>query len=241
MQCIWFLTESAESYLRQHQVGLALKRYQTLWKIFDDWTEDQFDFHSFSLRKGQIRAYIDMLKWEDTLRAHPFFMRAALGAIKTYLYLADNPTSSGEPNLENMTDVERKKFVKKQKKEEQKAKEAAAAAAAKAKEEKNKNAQTGDETVKKEDTDPLGVELAKTKTPLEDAKRWLGPLLEFSGDKVEAQLAAFEVERRRGKWLQALKAVLKAREIAEGAPGVHEAVVRLRKESTFSSIYSGPA
>ncbi|TGZ82228.1 N-terminal acetyltransferase A, auxiliary subunit [Ascodesmis nigricans] len=231
MQCIWYLTESAESHFRQKQLGLTLKRYATLLKIFDDWAEDQFDFHSFSLRKGQIRAYVDMLKWEDSLRSHPFYTRAALGAIEAYIYLFDHPTTSGEPELDKLSEADRKKYLKKQKRDETKAKEAAAAKAAKEKEERNKNASASDDTVKKEDTDPLGVELAKTKTPLEEAKKWLDPLVKMSGDtNARVQLIAIEVERRRQKWLLALKALKKAKEIDPQAEGIWEATVRLRKD-----------
>lgn len=62
MQCIWFLTEDGEAYARQGNIGMALKRFHAVGNIFDVWQEDQFDFHSFSLRKGQIRAYIDMMR-----------------------------------------------------------------------------------------------------------------------------------------------------------------------------------
>ncbi len=91
MQCVWFITEDGESYQRQTRLGLALKRFHAINKIFDDWIEDQFDFHSFSLRKGMIRAYVDQLRWEDSLRAHPFYHRAALGAINTYILLHERP------------------------------------------------------------------------------------------------------------------------------------------------------
>ncbi|KAJ2980823.1 hypothetical protein NQ176_g2416 [Zarea fungicola] len=65
MQCVWFLTEDARAYARQGNIGLALKRFHAVANIFDVWQDDQFEFHNFSLRKGQIRAYIDMMRWED--------------------------------------------------------------------------------------------------------------------------------------------------------------------------------
>ncbi|KAI5780492.1 NMDA receptor-regulated protein 1-domain-containing protein [Geopyxis carbonaria] len=231
MQCVWYLSEDAESNFRQGKLGLALKRYQALWKIFEDWAEDQFDFHTFSLRKGQVRAYVDMLKWEDTLRSHPYYARAALGAIKVYIQMADNPGSANGvgSQFDNMTEAEKKKALKKAKKDEQKAQEQAAAAAQKAKDEKNKNAQVGDEAVKKEDTDPLGTQLLKTETPLEEANRWLKPLLELSPERLEAQLAGFEVHSRRKKYLLALKCLSKARSLSPEDPKVHEISVRLRK------------
>lgn len=33
MQCVWYITEDAESYLRQKKLGLALKRYHAIWKV----------------------------------------------------------------------------------------------------------------------------------------------------------------------------------------------------------------
>ncbi len=91
MQCVWYLTEDGKSYLRQRRIGLALKRFHQVLNIFDIWQEDQFDFHNFSLRKGMIRAYIDMVRWEDHLREHPFFSTMAVSAIKAYILLSDNP------------------------------------------------------------------------------------------------------------------------------------------------------
>jgi N-alpha-acetyltransferase 15/16, NatA auxiliary subunit len=45
-------------------------------------TEDQFDFHSYCLRKMTLRAYISMLKFQDCLHAHEYFHKAAGGAIR---------------------------------------------------------------------------------------------------------------------------------------------------------------
>ena len=122
MQCMWYITEDGEAYLRQGNIGLALKRFSSIYDIFDIWQDDQFDFHSFSLRKGQIRAYVDMVRWEDHLRDHPFYARAAISAVKIYLMLFDKPqlANSEEKNLENLDPNERKKALKKAKKEQEK-------------------------------------------------------------------------------------------------------------------------
>ncbi|KAF8539178.1 NMDA receptor-regulated protein 1-domain-containing protein [Trichophaea hybrida] len=235
MQCIWYITEDAESYLRQNQLGLVLKRYQSLWDVFEVWAEDQFDFHSFSLRKGQIRAYVDMLKWEDTLKSHPKFSRAALGAINAYIKLSDYPvlgqgamTNGDAAKYESMTEAERKRAMKKAKKESQKAQEKQAAAAAIKKDDKNKNAQVAEGEVKKEDTDPHGIALARTETPLEEAWKWLRPLLEMSPERLETQLAGFEVQLRRRKWPLALQCLNKAKELTPEDPRIHNLIVRLR-------------
>src|SRR5699024_12370493 len=65
--CTLSLHDALPIYLRQRKLGLALKRLHAVYHIFDVWQEDQFDFHGFSLRKGMIRAYVDMIRWEDRL------------------------------------------------------------------------------------------------------------------------------------------------------------------------------
>lgn len=222
MQCVWFLTEDGQAYLRQRKLGLALKRFHQILNIFDIWQDDQFDFHNFSLRKGMIRAYIDMLRWEDHLRDHPFFSRMAISATKAYIMLSDNPDLAHGPMLNGMngtatngkmTEAERKKVLKKAKKEQEKLEKAEADKKALAKASKPVPKAEADD-VKKEDTDPLGKKLVETKTPLEDAMKFLSPLLECCPDNLDAQKIGFEVYLRRRKFLLAMKCLLKIRHLA---------------------------
>ncbi|KAK4994014.1 hypothetical protein LTR66_005875 [Elasticomyces elasticus] len=226
MQCGWFIAEDGESYLRQRNYGLALKRFKTIYDIFEAWQEDQFDFHSFSLRKGQIRAYIDMLRWEDHLRDHPFFTRAALPAIQIYVLLNDKPHFAEESQMngtagDSAQASERKRAQKKAKKEQQKSEAEKAA---------NKKPNTGaDAETKKEDPDPQGVRLAQTKEPLEEALKWLAPLLELSPKNIAAQTAGFEVFIRRNKHLLALKCLLATHSLDPDSAALHVQTVRFRQ------------
>lgn len=198
MQCVWFLTEDGESYARQWKFGLALKRFHSVYNVFDVWQEDQFDFHSFSLRKGQIRAYVEMMRWEDHLRAHPFYIRAALSAIKVYLKIHDKPLSNGTNGVAHGDEddaAEKKKAAKKARKEAQKAEKEAAAKKA----EPNKPTKEVDTATKKVDEDPEGVKLAATADPMQDALKFLSPLLEFAPKNIDVQLAGFEVYIRKSK------------------------------------------
>lgn len=43
-------------------LGRALKRYGAVEKHFADFAEDQFDFHGYCVRKGTLRAYVDVLR-----------------------------------------------------------------------------------------------------------------------------------------------------------------------------------
>jgi tetratricopeptide (TPR) repeat protein len=197
MQCMWYLLEDGEAYLRRGKLGLALKRFTAIADIFETWQEDQFDFHSFSLRKGHIRAYVDMIRWEDHLRNHPFFTRAALSAVEIYVQLYDHPdlVKEGHPELDKLEPLERKKALKKIQREQEKVKKAEAErrAAAQAK----ATAKGEDGETKKEDTDPKGEKLLQTKEPLESALRFLGPLLELSPRSAEGQDLGFQVYLRR--------------------------------------------
>ena len=199
MQCVWFLTEDGEAYARKGNTGMALKRLQAVANIFDVWQEDQFDFHSFSLRKGQIRAYIDMIRWEDHIRDHPFYARAALSAVDVYLKMADKPSANGVNGAgDNAEDaLAKKKAAKKAKKEQQRLEREAAEK--QAKQDPNKATQGGADAKKKDD-DPLGLQLASTTDPLGEATKLLSPLLQVCPKSIEAQHAGFEVYLRRSKW-----------------------------------------
>ncbi|KAM3419112.1 hypothetical protein BST61_g5060 [Cercospora zeina] len=208
MQCVWYITEDGESYLRQGKLALALKRFKAVYDIFEVWNEDQFDFHTFSLRKGMIRAYVEMIRWEDRLREHPFFTRAALSAIKIYCMLFDRPelAKGGDPNGTAQSEADRKKAAKKAKKEAERAEAEKKAAAAKKPVPKGED----DEAARKEDKDPQGLGLLKLagEKPLEEAMKYVTPLLEMSPHSPDAQLAGFEVYIRRKKYLPALKCLL---------------------------------
>ena len=196
MQCMWFITEDGEAFLRQGKIGLALKRFTSIYNIFEIWQEDQFDFHSFSLRKGQVRAYVDMIRWEDHLREHPFFSRVAISAVKAYLLLHNKPhlahdslTNGVNGDLDKLGANERKKVMKKARKDQQKQEQIDAE-----KKDAKKTAGVGaDGEPKKEDKDPLGTKLIQTSEPLQEAMKFLAPLLEFSPKNIKAQNVGFEI------------------------------------------------
>ncbi|KAL8988505.1 MAG: hypothetical protein Q9177_002434 [Variospora cf. flavescens] len=227
MQCMWYVTEDGEAYMRQGNFGLALKRFTAVYDIFETWQEDQFDFHTFSIRKGQIRAYMDMLRWEDHLREHPYFSRAAISAIRIYLRLFDGPKMNGVNGEHKDGGAnERKKAQKKARKAQEKQEQIHAE-----KKDAKKTAGTGagaDGEVKKEDTDPQGITLAQTTEPLVDAMKFLTPLLEYSPKNIEAQHVGFDVFIRRRKYLLALRCLLAARSIDSSHPLSYEQTIRLR-------------
>ncbi|RYP58666.1 hypothetical protein DL769_008852 [Monosporascus sp. CRB-8-3] len=229
MQCVWYLTEDGECQVRTGDVGLALKRFHAVYNIFDVWQEDQFDFHSFTLRKGQIRAYVDMIRWEDRLREHPFYTRAALGAIALYIGMYDARKMAGvngsvDANGDEAT--EKKKAAKKARKEAHKAEREAAEKAAK--QDPNKAKAPNGEPMKRDD-DPRGHKLAATPDPLAEATKFLEPLLQYSPKHIDGQIAGFEVYMRRQKFVLALRCLNSALAVEPDNATLHEQVVRFRQ------------
>ena len=75
MQHMWYECAAGEAALRAGRHGPALKSLTAVAKHFGDISEDQFDFHSYCLRKMTLRAYVALLRMEDELYGHAFFVR----------------------------------------------------------------------------------------------------------------------------------------------------------------------
>jgi peptide alpha-N-acetyltransferase len=245
MQCQWYALAVGDCHARAGRHGPALKRYQQVRKHFEDFQEDQFDFHAYCIRKMTLRAYVRMLRLVDHLPGHGFFRAAAAGAIRTYLAIADaaaaaaagggaggagGALSAEEAALAAMPPNERKKARAKARKAEQ----AAAAAAAGAAQEGGDGKAAGGGAAapaKAADPDPDGVALAATADPLGEATRWVASLVAHAGDALETHVLAAEVHCRKGRLLLALRAVLRARALAPGAPAAHAPAVRFARDA----------
>ncbi|EEQ38244.1 putative N-terminal acetyltransferase A complex subunit [Clavispora lusitaniae] len=110
MQANWALVESGEAYARLYKEelaklqelspdaanysevadtcdiyrGLALKRFLAILKIFKKYRSDEFDFHSYCMRRGTPRDYVETLQWEDRLHSTPIYIRAVKGLTSLY-------------------------------------------------------------------------------------------------------------------------------------------------------------
>jgi peptide alpha-N-acetyltransferase len=209
MQCQWFMTEEGNAYLRKKEYGKALKRFHTLEKFYVDYFDDQFDFHSYCLRKLTLRSYVDALRWEDKLRAHPFYLKAAKGAVEAYLALADKPKDSDEIDEANMTEAEKKKARNKARKAALKAQQDQEAKKVQVKEEATK--QKSDK--KPVDTDPEGEKYLNAEKPLEDALQFVKPLELLAPQNVDVHVLGFEIYVRQQKYLLAIKSLTKIAKI----------------------------
>uniref|UniRef100_A0A182J3Q8 N-alpha-acetyltransferase 15, NatA auxiliary subunit n=1 Tax=Anopheles atroparvus TaxID=41427 RepID=A0A182J3Q8_ANOAO len=232
MQCMWFQTECALAFQRMEKWGEALKKCHEVDRHFSEIIEDQFDFHTYCMRKMTLRSYVELLRLEDVLRRHPFYFRAAKCAIEVYLRLFDKPlaaeSTAEELDIENLPPPELKKLRNKQRKAQKKKAEQESA---QAKEHQKKEAyykklyQEGDPEAPQLD-ELVPEKLARPDDPLEKAIEFLKPLQQLAKANIETHLMAFEIYLRRNKLLLMLQSLKRARQIDPNNPVLHGCIVR---------------
>ncbi|KAK6462969.1 NMDA receptor-regulated protein 1-domain-containing protein [Scheffersomyces coipomensis] len=235
MQANWVLIESAEAYSRlyhEYQVkleelknsedeneelekdvvenieiyrGLALKRFNAIIKIFKLYYNDQYDFHSYCMRRGTPRDYIDTLKWEDKIHSTPMYTRVLKGLSSIYFELYDEQIKKKEDDLED--NIKIKKANKKQKK-------------VKAQANKKKSELIAKVESEKDDADPLGnkllTDLAESDI-IEDLYLLFKPLIEEGKDLRLTWEVLYKIYLIQGKYVLALQAIKSLNKILTAA------------------------
>ncbi|XP_077014482.1 N-alpha-acetyltransferase 16, NatA auxiliary subunit isoform X3 [Tamandua tetradactyla] len=236
MQCMWFQTECISAYQRLGKYGDALKKCHEVERHFFEITDDQFDFHTYCMRKMTLRAYVDLLRLEDILRRHAFYFKAARSAIQIYLKLYDNPLTNEnkqqEINSENLSAKELKKMLSKQRRAQKKAKlEEERKHAERERQQKNQKKKKDEE-----EEEPSGLKeelipekLERVENPLEEAVKFLIPLKNLVADNIDTHLLAFEIYFRKGKFLLMLQSVKRAFAINSNNPWLHECLIKFSK------------
>ncbi|KMZ70167.1 putative NMDA receptor-regulated protein [Zostera marina] len=238
MQCMWYELASGESYFRQGDLGRALKNFLAVEKHHTDMMEDQFDFHSYCLRKMTLRSYVEMLKFQDRLHSHSYFHKAAAGAIRCYLRLFDFPTKSDagvDEEMSNLPPSQKKKLKQKQRKKEARAKKEA-----EVKNEEASNSTVVSKSGKKQpikpvDADPNGEKLVQIENPLIEGTKYLKLLQKNSSKSIETHLLSFELNMRKQKTLLAFQAVKQMLSLDDNNPDSHRCLIKFfHQVSTFA-------
>ncbi|KAM4797351.1 N-alpha-acetyltransferase 16, NatA auxiliary subunit [Rhinophrynus dorsalis] len=236
MQCMWFQTECAKAYQRQGKYGEALKKCHEIERHFFEITDDQFDFHTYCMRKMTLRAYVDLLRLEDVLRQHGFYFKAAQCAIGIYLKLHENPLTNEskeqEVSSENLSAKELKKMLSKQRRAQKKAKlEEERKHAERERQQKNQKKKRDEEEEEtsgpKEELVPEKLE--RVEIPLEEAIKFLTPLKTLAANNIHTHLLAFEIYFRKEKFLLMLQSIKRAFSIDCNNPWLHECLIRFSK------------
>jgi peptide alpha-N-acetyltransferase len=239
MQCSWYENSCGDTHVELGDAARALKQYTSVIKHFHDFEEDQFDFHSYCLRKMTLRSYVKMMRMEDELRGHRFFVRASRGTVSTYLTLYDRKhkitkaLAAAAAATAGLDPAEQKRL-------EKKAKRDAAKLEADLKTEKEESSKKTKEEDKKEvkvgrsgkaDEDPYGEQLAAVEDPLKEAAKYLKDLLFYDNNSIESHLLACDVYDRSGKYLLWLRSLLRVK-----ALGAEAAVVAGRTAGFLAAL-----
>lgn len=217
MQANWVLVESAEAYQRlyeqkvqeikslpegtpQNEIaeavdqadiyrGLALKRYLAIIKVFKTFQLDQFDFHSYCMRRGTPRDYIDTLKWEDKIHSTPIYVRAIRGLTKFYWEIYnEHKTLNGDDKVSKKKNKKSKPLNVKKKSE-----------------------MIARVESEKDDADPLGAkllqELKANDHPLKDIEQYVTQLTSEAGNYRFTWELAFDLHIEDAKYVLALQAL----------------------------------
>uniref|UniRef100_A0A8C2D736 N(alpha)-acetyltransferase 15, NatA auxiliary subunit b n=1 Tax=Cyprinus carpio TaxID=7962 RepID=A0A8C2D736_CYPCA len=217
MQCMWFQTECALAYNSMKKYGEALKKCHEIERHFVEITDDQFDFHTYCMRKMTLRSYVDLLKLEDVLRMHPFYFKASQTAILIYLNLHDNPLTDDSKELQR---AQKKAQLEEEKKNAEKEKQL---------KNQKKKKEDDDEEIGGPKEELIPEKLARVENPLDEAVKFLTPLKNLVKNKIDTHLLAFEIYFRKEKYLLMLQSVKRAYAIDPDHPWLHQCLVRFFK------------
>ena len=91
IQCMWYELEHADAHLKRDELPEAFRLYWYVEKHFETISEDQYDFHFYSMRKNMVRAYMNLLQMEDRLLSSKHAQRAGIGMLKLLYRAYKNP------------------------------------------------------------------------------------------------------------------------------------------------------
>ena len=81
---MWYEIEEARAHLLQRNFGAGLRHLKMIDKQFEDMYEDQYDFHGYSIRKWNLREYLELIRYMDDVRNDRKYIEAA-GLMLHYL------------------------------------------------------------------------------------------------------------------------------------------------------------
>ncbi|QLL34395.1 hypothetical protein HG536_0G02560 [Torulaspora globosa] len=197
----------------QKNQGLVLKRFHAIAKFYNQFEDDQLDFHSYCMRKGTPRAYLDMLKWGKTIYTKPMYVRAIQGSFKLYSSLHDQSLLDQDDSIQSKIKTIMKNHAKKAKKE--------TSAINKRKEEDKKHFAAYAEA---EDNDIYGIELLSKKEPLEGFQGIYKNYCRQVGEVDKDYTLEFEYQYRKGKLALCLGALSKYTKIHGTKSGLADAM-----------------
>ncbi|KAG9004716.1 hypothetical protein FRB93_010207 [Tulasnella sp. JGI-2019a] len=218
MQSLLYLLEEGDAFCRLGKLPMALKRYKGIEKAFAEFEDDQFDFHSYCLRRHTLTAYEILLRWEDNARSHPAYVSSALSAAGIYIRINDDPALIAACAPTPLSDTQKKARKKAKKAEKQKVDASVVAHA--------DDKDPPPAPPKDEDLD--GMKLLSVANPLEQALRLVKPLEDLQAGDIRVWLTTYDISQRRKKYLRALSALKAAHDLDRNSPDLHYRVIEFK-------------
>lgn len=223
MQASWYELELAAAYRRAGDLPNAITQYGNVIKHFHDFDEDQLDFHAYCIRKLTLRAYLDMLQWENNVHSHRFYYRAATNLVECYLAWLEQQERAREQSNAAKGPVDESEEAKAKRKEESKRRRAEAKS--RAEQPQTRSSEDGTDRTEEKPSPSATVDMSKVDSVAEATK--LVRILEKSNaDKLHTHVLAVQVYLRAGNYSAALAALKKAKEQQPDHPDVHRSFIR---------------
>lgn len=85
LQALWFEIAQGEIYLARGEYPKAMRMFKFVQKAFMDIYEDQFDFHTYCLRRYSLNTYTRLLNYENGVYNQKPFVKACTLLIRSLM------------------------------------------------------------------------------------------------------------------------------------------------------------
>ena len=124
LQWSWFEWNRGKCLLRQGNFIDAMGKFKCIDKFFEDYYDDQRDFHYYCLRKSTLNAYIDMVRMMDQVWHNVYFRKAAVELANGHMSIYLDPSrgmTEEERLMASLPENERRKLERKKQQAAEKA------------------------------------------------------------------------------------------------------------------------
>jgi peptide alpha-N-acetyltransferase len=224
MQNQRYILALGAAYLRVGKVSHGLKILTHMVTVYKQLVEDHYELIRFSMNAGTVSAWSKLGAYLSTARSNTNYVAALSLVVQAYLtlYIKSNKAEQPKQKTEEELEKEWAAMSPKTRKQAKQNHRRAVAAALENEEKKEKKTVARSLLFLKGDTDPIGEDLV-ARDPLPEAYRLVKSLVKGAPQSLAVQVLAGIVAVYRGKFVQALTHLSKAKALA-GNDGNHPRV-----------------
>lgn len=86
-QYIWYFQDIALAYRQKSDFEAAIESFEKIVKFYEDFVNDEFDFHGYVMRKNTFGDYIDTVLHHDELASNQIFIDALINLVDCSAFL----------------------------------------------------------------------------------------------------------------------------------------------------------